>query len=163
MSHLILNRESYESYTSISHKYVRSDIEAWYRLCNEQSTIPKDDNDSYDGILNEDGFKLLRYVEELVKNNSFNGFFPTYHLGRTNSGAWFTKKESPFYKESECSLLNSWDNIRIEGRTQDMIDKNVSIDQLLKTSPVILYTDSWCWTQSHSLYKLGQKLDPNLI
>ena len=35
-----------------------------------------------------------------------------------------------------------------------MSDEEISSDKVLTTSPVIFYTDNWCYTRSGSLYKL---------
>jgi len=154
MDYIVFRRESYEQFQSLSHAYVKTDTESYYGLCSEQVTIPKDENNSYESILNEEGLREFNRVQELVANNAFKNTFVKYRLARGNSGTWFNDKTSSFYKPEYYSALNTFSNVLIEGVLQDMSDEEISSDKVLTTSPVIFYTDNWCYTRSGSLYKL---------
>lgn len=154
MDRIVFCRESYKQFQSLAHAYVKTDTEPYYGLCSEQVTIPKDKNNSYDSILNEEGIKELNRIEELVANNVFKNTFIKYKLVQGNSGTWFNDKTSLFYKSEYYSALNTFQNILVEGILQDMSDEDISSNKVLTTSPVIFYTDKWCVTRSGSLYKL---------
>lgn len=165
MGGIMFTRSSYGGTNSFAHQYVKPDTKEYYYITSDQITIPYNSlNESYETILSEKGLELLQNIKEKVEKGEFKDTFVKYRVDLENSGSWFGNASSPFYNPTDCKgCLNSWGNIVIRGYTQELLDNlhgnNPSYSDLtMKTSPVVFYTNQWCYTKSGSLYKLEEKI-----
>jgi hypothetical protein len=128
-----------------SRDYLLEDSNASYYFRNQQITIHSE-NDSYHGILNQLGQELL----ELVVMSPCERLISPYRFANIPSGSWFTKPDSPRFLPTDYSMLNSWENVAIEGLLNG---------KYIKTSIVVLYTEAVCVTKSGTIYLLGDKAE----
>lgn len=134
--------------------YVREDSPHFTKLALFQVTIPRNDDGSYDNVLNERGERLLR--ETLVRVESGSAFRDTlsdYRLQRCNSGSCCG--DDP----SEPMVLNSWHNLAIVGTTSSGTSVQTSIVVLANFSHADDpdECDGWALTKSGSLYRLVRR------
>ena len=153
---LILTNPSDPNHTTS--KLLKKDSLEYYKLCLFQVTIqPENPDTPLKDILSEYGLMVYEYACNLAKIGAKDEFME-YTLEQSNSGAWFTDKESPYFDPDECGFFNSFKNIIVVGKT-----KNTKEDQFTTTSPCIFVNkeEGWCYTRSGNIYKLvGKEYSP---
>jgi hypothetical protein len=141
-----------------AHHLVDKNCKEYYFIAREQYTVPQNDNHTYDTILSEKGKELYQLVLDKVAKNEFKDHFTNYVFQKVSSGGWVNDESSPFYDKEYCGYsMNTFDNIVINGYWKSRGKDSYQNGKTSQTSPIIFYTDSWCYTESGSLYSLGDK------
>lgn len=140
---------------SIIKSMMKPSTKQYFRVSSNQYTIPKNSIGNYDGILNKTGRTMYKMIKNKAVEGKFDGYIEEYKIDRGyRSGCWFFDKTSKWYEPDMCNYLHSFDNKCVVGiHTVDGKRKPIT------TSPIIFYTDTWCYTKDGSLYKLGTKVD----
>ena len=105
----------------------------YYRLSNGQITIPS----CYNNSLNNFGKLMIRYIQERIDANNYDGNIINPVLKYVRSGIWIADTTSKYYDGEVKICLNMFNNINIEGTTHICV----------------LVSDEWCYTSDEKLYK----------
>lgn len=139
--------------------YIKPDTEAYYLSDNMQCTILLSENYDCDvkDVLNDEGQKLLNYVEEKVKNNEFNGTFKNPQIHSYRSGSWFNDEKSKFYDEKRYNILCCHNNRILSGELVGS-ETQIKCSPNIQTSPLIFFNNRWVYTLSGSLYRIDGEI-----
>jgi hypothetical protein len=129
-------------------KFMKLDTPEYYRLASDQCTIlPR--NGSYNDILNDFGHDYVSRIQRQFDAGCVKGHLDKFYLYFLNSGFWAPDKSSPYYSPNDIIGLNTFQNFRAVG----------TIDGTpITTSPIIFKTKQWIYTQSGSIYAVGQEV-----
>lgn len=130
--------------------YLNKDSKEYYLASNHQITIFISD-DTNPHMLNQKGMELFDRIKVRLNNYDFTQIIIDYYPLLIASGMWINDFSSKYCTDNIKASINSFNNVRIYGlikNTQDVII----------TSEVIMYSDSWCYTSGNHLYKLENKL-----
>ena len=138
----------------------------WFLPVN-QHTLPRLEDGSYQGILNQAGQDLYQEVLELVEAKQYQGTFIDWKEVRYNSGGWSGTQEhyqlmseliSPklarliFSNDSKkITMFNTWNNSIIEGHLEGIKYESGKVSS---TSCILFYGEDWVYTATKSLYLL---------
>jgi hypothetical protein len=112
-------------------KYVKKEF--FDQIHTSQITLPRN-NGGYDGILNEEGEKLLAAIEF----TKFKDTFYNYFIGGYPSGRFFN---------SAGVYTDAYNNRIIRGTL-------ASTGHTVESNIIVIYSNTWALTASGSLYKL---------
>ena len=122
----------------------------YYELASLQVTIHADGNCDN---LSELGKNEFAEIQTRVDNGDITDVITDYYLLSTYSGSWIADKNSPF--TTECVVcMNTYNNLRANGWCAVDGTRRQKI-----TSPIVYYTDCWCYTQSGNIYLLVNPID----
>lgn len=113
-------------------------------------TVPRRDG-SYAGVLNSVGESMYAAVLERARRGDFTGRLSPHLVIDVASGFWVPDKHSKYYNPQDAIHLNAFNNKVIVG---DLGNRVVT------TSIVVFLTEEFAYTQSGSLYALGEVGDP---
>ena len=118
----------------------------YYNASNYQYSIHIQNNNI--NMLNSEGIILYNNIQKKINANNFTDTIINYMVMHTESGMWINDNNSDYYDITRAiAELNTSNNVKIYGMNKE---KNEPI----LTSTVIMYSESWCYTLSGSLYKL---------
>jgi hypothetical protein len=135
-------------------KYVRDDTRQFYMISSNQYTIPKHKN-SYDGILNEEGIKLLNETMARISVGNFDAQFEQCCVDIAHSGCWFANTESKYWDTNQGrGSLNAYDNRTVSGW---FYHDNIKI--MAMEEPLVFYGIDWGLNTRGQLFKFGTFLN----
>lgn len=151
---VVFNREKYNDQCAApAAKYTRRDSALFKTIADSQVTVPRNkaccagshvvvNNCCYNGVLNEEGTKLLENTKRRAEKKEFKDTLGKYVVERRNSGYWHDTKTGTRY-------LNTFHNLYIDGYLSD--------GKRVDTSTIVLLDENagWALTLSGSLYSLG--------
>jgi hypothetical protein len=127
---------------------LKKDTEEAYLCANLQCTVIPKNNHSLLEILSSKGFKIYRCVEEILKKKGPKSTFENYDFLNCGSGTWESDCDSPFYNRAHKSpILDTKNNKIVTGFLKGNVEP-------MRTSFIVLYTNTWCLTVSGSIYAL---------
>jgi hypothetical protein len=116
-------------------------------IANDQFTIPQLSTGGYDGLLTEEGTRLLNQCLEEVNSGQFKDTFISWEWEHVISGSWFEPNDRVDPIIGARGFLNARNNRVIVGLLPNS-------DKDLLTSSVRFWGDGWCKTISGSLYAI---------
>ena len=135
--------------------YTKTFLHESLQLTDEQDTIPRRVAEDYSSLLNAKGLQLWREVNQKVLEGNYKATFGKYTLLPSQSGAYFppgwTFRNDPSVEipEEKVASLHTWNDLKIV-----TFDSNTK--KFMESSPIIFYTNTWAYTRSGSLYRLGE-------
>ena len=133
--------------------YLKPDSTEYFYADTLQITITCVNLDS----LNEKGLTLYQLIIDKMVNNEFKDTITNVKISPERSGFWTANKNHPFYdtfkKDAEYeSAMCSWNNRKARFTDSSGIE--------LVSNIILMYTQSWIYTNSDSIYKIDNSITP---
>lgn len=128
-------------------------------ICDRQYTIPQLPEGGYDGLLTEEGERLLNECLEKVREGKFKDTFSSWTWDHVNSGSWFEPNKLVDPIIGARGFIVSRNNLVVVGVLDSSGSSSADTpkagpDKELQTSSVRFWGDGWCQTISGSLYAI---------